>query len=391
MLKPITKRDGTGLGKSVIAVQSKDGNPYMLWNLYRNGTKHLLAVCDDVLRLPTNWKVIDEIVIDAIDFSLVFDGEWIYRDGRWKLQTEDTPYIFWVTSSGVLNAQKYGDSYIQEIATGVTSTSTLRAWKNTVFPERDQGMVVSYVKNNILYYRAYCIQADGVSVTWEPEREVVYLSGFAKRASLFLLNDYRIGFSIEDTSGNIHWLITERNWAGMAIGQEHIGVTASAQVDFIPVTYHNTYEDEHVTVAASAAASMLFGRTDNSIITLMNEPTQRLDGDSEPYDDWGFKIGMTVNFPTETPPVVTVKDATTLSAFTLATTTMISDTEFELIIDDAVHEFGINDVEGNLQVTITGMTNEAGYDYDTVVQEFTPINLVPPEIPLPEVEVIWNE
>lgn len=244
MLKPITKRDGPGLGKSVIAVESLNGEPYLLWNLYKNGNSYYIATCDDVLRPPTNWKIIDEIAMDATDFSIDFDGRWIYKDGRYRLQTEGLPYIFWVDSDGVLWVRRYGSDTPTELSTGVDLISTLRGWKSTVTPEDDEGLIVSYVKNNSIFYRNYCIQADG-STIWETERQIQTFSNQVVSASLFLLNDFRSGVVAETIDGNIHWMITKRMWAGMAIPAEYIASSISAvNVLVIPVEFKETNPSE---------------------------------------------------------------------------------------------------------------------------------------------------
>ena len=51
----------------------------------------------------------------------------------------------------------------------------------------------------------------------------------------------------------------------------------------------------------------------------------------------------------------------------------------------------MNTVLGDIRVTAQGGVNEAGYTYPNLVYEFTPVNLVFPDLPLPEVEAIWNE
>ncbi len=65
--------------------------------------------------------------------------------------------------------------------------------------------------------------------------------------------------------------------------------------------------------------------------------------------------------------------------------------QFDVYVDDVAAEFGLNTVQQTVQVTVSGAVNEAGYTYDTMVAEFTPVNLVPPALALPEVEAIWNE
>lgn len=388
-----TIRTKAGIGDIAVAPrrQRPYGRPDRIYEIHvDNGiVKTTLREYPD--RLKDGWQPQFDVGPGS-SVSIAFDGEWKLWRGKWRFQSDEKPWIIWVDDTGKLWAQHWDDALTkQELATGVVKVRSIKGWKNVNIATSDQGIVAGYIKaDGNVYYRNYCQQADD-SVVFEIERQVTDFTGTAVNLNLFLTNDYRFGFAIQDNANNVHWLITDRNWAGMAIGREQIEVKATAQVDFIPVTYHNTFEDEHITVGVEAIVEMLFGRTDNTLISLMNEPMQRLDDDNEPYDDWGFKVGLVINFPTETLPVVIMKDATTLSTFTLAATTMISDTEFELTIDDTVHEFGINNVEGNIQVSITGMTNEAGYDYETIVQEFTPINLVPSFIPLPEVEVIWNE
>ena len=382
-LKPITKRDGPGLGRSVVAVQSVDGNPYMLWNLYQNGTKFLLATCDDIQRLPTNWRIIDELAIDAIDFSIVFDGEWVYRDGRWKLQTEDVPYIFWVTTDGILKVQKYGTLEILDLATGVTTISTLRAWKNARFNYKDHGIVVSYVKSGTLFYRAFCIQESDGMAAWEIEREINYISGQIAKANLFLLNDYRTGFAIEDSSGNIHWLITERNWAGMAIGVESlVAAPFNAKVEYDYVEYPQTFHTETIFTAISeVAARLLWAVPYNAILSAENEP----DG----LDNWGYAItvefehGLTTPSPTD----FSLTDENS-ALFQVLSIAQISGNTYRFETSD------FNNAYGNLSINFAGDGSTKGENeqaMDSFTYAFLPVNLVPTFIPVPEVEGVWNE
>ena len=63
---------------------------------------------------------------------------------------------------------------------------------------------------------------------------------------------------------------------------------------------------------------------------------------------------------------------------------------YHVLISDSV-ESGINNITGDITITINGMTNDAGYTYDEIIENFTPTNLNPGITPIPEVEVIWNE
>ncbi len=253
-LKPITVRKGPGLGHNAVAVQTLNGDPYKLWSLYENEGHIHLATCDDVDVLPTNWKVIDTLDLDASETAIVFDGEWQWHkdEGVWKLHTEETPWLFWVNSYGVLKAQKYGDDHIEDLAIGAYGLSAVRAWKNQTMPTLDQGIIVSYLQLGGLFYRNYCLQDYGETI-WEPPREIVYPADtLVSKASVFLLNDYRVGFAVEDTLGKVHWIISTRNWAGMASPSDNITAgIVNVKFEVFPIKYHNFICDEHITTGVT--------------------------------------------------------------------------------------------------------------------------------------------
>jgi hypothetical protein len=193
-------------------------------------------------------------------------------------------------------------------------------------------------------------------------------------------------FIIEDSLGKIHWLITERNWAGMAIAPETISVApAELVVDLIPIEYIIPHiEDEYITVApAELITTLLYADTDNAF-TAINAPN--ID------DDWGWIIDLTFDHPIPTLSLVevVVTNIDNSTTITMASIEKVSDEIYRLHVSDIV-ESGINNVSGDIKVTVTGAINPAGYTYITMEHTFTPINLVPTFIPLPEVEVIFNE
>ena len=52
-----------------------------------------------------------------------------------------------------------------------------------------------------------------------------------------------------------------------------------------------------------------------------------------------------------------------------------------------------NNAEGEMSLNLKGIygQNEAGNKFDKFSGKFIPTNLVPIDIPIPEVEAIWNE
>ena len=311
----------------------------------------------------------------------------------WRLITNEKPWIFWVDSTGVLWRQHWDDESTKaQMDTEVLRVRAIRAWKNVNLPDQDQGIVVGYIKTDgTVWYRNYCQQAD-YSYVWENAKQLTQFVETAVSLNLFITNDYRMGFVVEDSVHQVHWLITPRNWGGMALEREIIAVNAKATVDFIPVKYHQVIEDEHLEVTVNAQVGMLFARTDNTIVELENLPMTRVNEFEEEYQDWGFKVRVRLNFKSMNVPTFTLTDATTLSSIAIASVTVIEQGyEYVLNIDDVVHEFGLNEVEANVILSVSSFMNEAGYAYDVISQEFTPVNLIPPALALPEVEVIWNE
>ena len=188
-----------------------------------------------------------------------------------------------------------------------------------------------------------------------------------------------------DTSGNIHWLITERNWAGMAIAPETISASpVSLKINMKEIDYKNIYPTETLTAApTSMEARLLYADTDNDV-SAINIPNES--------DNWGWIIKVEFDHPVPelTLSNTTVTNLENLTTIELSSIEKQSDFTYKLNVSDVV-ESGINNVEEDIKVDITAALNPAGYEYINMASTFTPLNLVPTFIPLPEVEVIFNE
>ncbi len=321
-----------------------------------------------------------------------FDGHWgRYRD-YWQLITEEYPYIFWVENDGKLYKQKWNDESTKLLlAEGVNKVKASRGWKNVNITGLDVGIVVGYIKTDgKLYYRNYCEQEDG-TYNWENERQIEEFTGTAVNLNMFLTNDYRTAFIIEDSLGKIYWYLSSRNWAGMALAQEKFSLKAKAVTNLVPLTYHDTYHRHIFELEVLGQSDLLFNRTDNTFRKIENVAITKLDEYNQEYEDWGFAIYFKLNYPLASYSSITVQDTETLGNYTIKEVEVIRERyEYKIIIDETINEFGFNGAMENLKVEIIG-SNPAGLQYVDLFTEFTPINLVPPFLPLPEVEVIWNE
>lgn len=223
-----TIREKGGLGDLSLAARRTRpyGSPDRIYNIYvENG---LVKTATREYPDYTEIKWIDRFSLGTGKaVAIAFDGEWQWHKLRRQLVTYEKPFVFWTDNSNKLWSQLWDEVNTKlELATDVIKVKAIRGWKNINFHSRDHGIIAGYIKSDgKVYYRAYCIQEDGNSA-WEIERQVTEFTRTAVNINLFITNDYRTGFVIEDSQGKVHWIISDRNWAGMAINSEYITANA---------------------------------------------------------------------------------------------------------------------------------------------------------------------
>jgi hypothetical protein len=390
-----TIRQKSGLGDVSVAPrrQKVTGPPNRIYEIHVNDGVVGTSIREYPDKFKDGW--VDQFDVGpGSSVAIAFDGEWERYRNLWRLVTHEKPWIFWVDNTGVLWAQLWDDTGTkQQLATGVVYCRAIRAWKNLNMADHDQGIVVGYIKTDgKVYYRNYCQRQD-LSYVWETERQVIEFTGTALSLNLFITNDYRMGFVVEDSLNDIYWYITDRNWAGMAIAAESVTVApAELKVELIPIDYIGAYTQETISAApAELGVTLLYADTDNDFMA-MNAPKTMLDEFDEPYDDWGWIIDLTIDhpIPSLTLANVTATNLDNSTVIQMSSIERVDDFNYRLHVSDVV-ESGLNNVYGDIQVDITGAINPAGYTYINMTHTFTPINLIPTFIPLPEVEVIFNE
>lgn len=453
-----TIREGVSLGDVSVAARrfKVTGPPNRIYEIHVDGG----VVGTSIREYPDKLKdgFIDQFSLgNGSAVAIAFDGRWErYRDSM-RLITEEEPWIAWVDSSGVLWTQLWDDITTKvQLDTGVTKVRAIRAWKNINYADRDQGIVVGYIKTDgSLWYRNYCQQAD-TSYIWESAKEVTDFTGAsAVSLNLFITNDYRMGFAVEDNLGQIHWLITDRNWSGMAITPDTIATSLTdLSVSLIPVTYKYGYDNEiiagsitdlimdlywagetlplkaeniAITDAVTAEAvgtgdgietvfSLLHApltqtiyvdavettdyTVDGKTITFNTAPTGAITADYT-WNNWGKKIKIIMDHGvtdvTGTHSSFAVED----SAATPFYPTAIADGETGAFTpssfdgtDELILTVGdFNDAVNPLTVTFTspGPKGEIGQAISSFTVNFEAINLDPLALAPPEVEMIWNE
>lgn len=380
-----TIREKAGIGDISLAARrlKNYGRPDRLYEIHvDNGVvKTTIREYPDLQKV--GWQPQFELGAGSA-VAIAFNGEWALWRKKWRLKTTVKPWIFWVDATGVLWAQLWDevDTMVQ-LATGVVKVKAMRGWKNKYYPERDQGIVVGYIKSDgFLYYRNYCQDINSNQI-WEMERSVPEVNFQVVNLNMWLTNDYRMGFVLENGIGEVYWLITERNWAGMAIGVETIMAAPFAvTVDYDVIEYPTAHHEETLFGAIGIVdAKLLYAMPDNSIMAAENLP------DIE--ENWGFNIilnfehGITAPAPSD----FSLTDDNS-ALFQVLGITHVDHNIYILETSD------FNNAHGQLSINFLGSgttKGENGQNMDPFAFAFTPTNLVPTFIPVPEVEGVWNE
>jgi hypothetical protein len=261
-LQPRTIRTGDSLGPLDICIRREDVNsdPTEIVMAYIENGVAKVATLPYVHKPDENFTY-QYTIGPAVDVACDFDGRWyritertgIYFDTSiiWALVTFGEPYFARVLPNGSLTIQQGNNPATSTTLadSNVTKCSLLRGWKNTYLWNHDQGIICAYIRNGKVCYRNYAQQPPDQPALWENEREITEFDTSVNPAtniSLFRTNDYRSGF-LAEINGVMYWLLTDRNWANMAIQDHHIqGTITDVKVELLPIIYTTAHHDHHL-------------------------------------------------------------------------------------------------------------------------------------------------
>ena len=247
--EPIHKDVTPDYGDVAIRQMEGDEEPYCAY-----------AICVDegiakIYRrmFPANMEFVWEYVWTfgpVEDVAMEYDGIWtVDPSNTWYyLQTQEFPYVFTV-ENGDLYCQYWNDSDTRFLlAEDVEQISACKGWKNSIDIDLDQGLIIGYIRDGEVFYRALCTQDDG-RLVWETEHQVTSLGQDNETLSVIRTNDFRIGF-LTEKDGEIFLAMSKRNYAGMSVRPEAAHITVRPELEFLALKENYGYaRDESLSVS----------------------------------------------------------------------------------------------------------------------------------------------
>ena len=389
-LQARTIRTGNSLGPLDICIRREDVNadPTEIVMAYiENGTAKVATL--PYVHTPDQQFTYRYTIGPAVDVACDFDGRWykitdrtgIYFDTSiiWALQTFGEPYLVRVMTDGTLHIQQgQSGASLQLTDSGVSKVSCLRGWKNTYLWNHDQGIIVAYIRSGAVCYRNYAQQPPDQPALWENERTITEFATPASNVSIFRTNDYRVGI-LAEISGAMHWTLTNRNWATMAIESHTISAAITGvTVALLPVTYTDIYHEHHISATLTDVdVTLLWAMPENSFTQASNADNVTVNATCEHF--------LTALTATD----FEIRD--TLNTLFSVTAIQQGATVYDIIL--TVDNLNFSE-PGDLTLKFlgTGTTlGEAGQNVDPFEITFTPTGLEYVASAAPEVEAIYNE
>lgn len=285
LLQARTIRTGNSLGPLDICIRREDENadPTEIVMAYIENGMAKVATLPYVHRPDENFVYRYDLG-EAVDVACDFDGRWhritsragIYfeKNTIWALVTFGEPYFVRVLpTTGRLLVHHGQTAPIEIVPSGVTHCSLLRGWKNTYLWNHDHGIICAYIRGGAVCYRTFAQQPPDQPAIWELERVFTQIPTPANHVALSRTNDYRVKILYE-VAGQMGWLLTERNWATMAIPPHTVSAAVrDVAVDMIPITYSDVYERHTVSAGITDAEALYCPAIWPQVLSLSNPST----------------------------------------------------------------------------------------------------------------------
>lgn len=350
---------------------------------YIYGTTLTVMHSDPAIDIDSHIWITSETISSATRLTLAFNGEFKKATKTSPIQfiSEEVPWLFWI-SGGVLNGKRIGSEEIITLSdTNVTDVAAVRGFSPPDNDALDFGFIVFYIIEGSIYYRQLINGEwyEAINTNFGPSG-ITFSEISASRSW-----DYRIILQAKGSDGKVYELFTQFMGIGRNLA-EHIDLSdISITTDLIEVDKPIIRESEHIDITniePNVWVSSPINRP--SIIGAYNVDT---DG------DWGkkavFIFDQPINPTSAVTQVASFEIVDSRGIVYNANNLTVSRDRKTLYLEYA----DFNNARGVVKAVYRPGTVYDQYGALMIYTEFdwTPVNLVPSEIPVPKVEDIWNE
>ncbi len=214
------------------------------------------------------WTI-EATIENCLTCAIEFDGNFKDIKGHVEFYTDNIPWVFYTTPLGAVFAGILNTTYIPITSSGATAIDAIRGFASST-KDIDQGMIVFYIANSILYYQQ-CIANN-----WSGQQEIAIAPDNLKTVHAERVFDYRICLHLTTLTGELYEVFTKMmasGWNGFeyltaAITSINISTTEIAYLDFQAV--------EHLSAVVTPIVEPLYTE---SPVMLFAENYARPDGD----------------------------------------------------------------------------------------------------------------
>lgn len=315
----------------------------------------------------------------AIDVSICYDARWYLGSNKeYIVYTTGVLFIAFVDTAHNLNVKMNITGAQLKLATGVDKCFIVRGWKHISDITIDQGIVVFYTKNGVLYSRSY-VQQDAQTYTWEDE--ISYSNNkVITDLQVYRTADFRLAICVHYSDNTNQMFISNRVFPGQSIPVETVNIQAFTDNNIIitPVRSVNLNTLETVQMQMATDQSLIvFGNFDNS--------------PASAYNNGGTILYLAI-------PTVVQSD--NFLAFSNNVTVKDNDNNIYPILGVSYENSWLrldmsdfNNAVGNITISYTsGVTGPFGTSLKPFSVTFTPKGLVPtpPDPPIPQSAINTN-
>lgn len=314
------------------------------------------------------WQTV-ETVSNAVACAIEFDGRFD-RNGRFvEFVTENTPWIFYTTTTGELWGGILGETLTLLSASGATQIDVVRGISGA-YGDISQGLIVFYVTSTGQVKYRQMINGD-----WAGEQTVSIAPANVVYVKAERLFDYRIGLQVQCADYSLWEIFTKMEASGWN-GTEHIDAMLTAKNELKKIRYIEDRDNEYLHASIVAANAILYAF---SPVLILAENIDRGDGDK------GYKVRATFDERVYNPMCGFTLTDSASGAWSCVSVVKVSDKVLEI-------EFlNFNNAVGECTLTYTPgtiMGDVVPLEADSI--DFTPSGLVPFDVEAPAPLTVEN-